>query len=114
MDVKRFGGITSKICITGSNEEEIANVISFAGEGEINTLWMRYFSKEEVIDIVRNLKNGKSACMDGIINDIFKNEDDIVIVRILKSCNSVCGGLVRKESRRAVILPLCKRKLKEI
>ena len=76
----------------------------------------RYFgdeviSKEEVMGIVRKLKNGKSAGIDEITGQMIKNGGEMVIDWIGKLCkNAFMEGIVSRDWRRAVIVPLYKGK----
>src|SRR5678815_3399611 len=67
---------------------------------------------KEVMDRVIKLKNGKSASIDEITGEMIKNGGEIVIEWIWKLCNKeFMEGIVPRDWRRSVIVPLCKGKV---
>src|SRR5678815_3019926 len=66
---------------------------------------------KEIMGRVRKLKNGKSASIDEITGEMIKNGGEMVIDWIWKLCNkSIMEGIVSRDWRRAVIVPLYKGK----
>src|SRR5678815_4221110 len=95
----------------GSNEEVIVNVCGFDGARRNRYFGDEVISKEEVIGRVRKLKNGKSAGIDEITGEMIKKGGEMVIDWILKLCNKAfMEGIVPRDGRRAVIVPLYKGK----
>src|SRR5678815_3512449 len=77
----------------------------------IGILMDEVISKEEIMGRVRKLKNGKSASIDEITGEMIKNGGEMVIDWIWKLCNkSIMEGIVSRDWRKAVIVPLDKGK----
>src|SRR5678815_4246569 len=77
----------------------------------IGIFWDEVISKKEVMGRVKKLKNGKSAGIDEITGEMTKNGGEIVIDLIWKLCNKAfIRGIVPRDWRRAVIVPLYKGK----
>ena len=95
----------------GSNDEVIMTVCGFDGTRRNRYFGDEVISKEEEMDRVRKFKNGKSAGIDEITGEMIKNGGKMVIDWILKLCNKAfMEGIVSRDWRRAVIVPLYKGK----
>src|SRR5678815_963144 len=90
-----------------SNEEEIVNVCGFDGARRNRYFGDEVINKEEVIGRVRKLNNGKSAGIDEITGEMFKNGREMVIEWNWKLCNKAFMECrVPRDWRRADIVPL--------
>ena len=95
----------------GSNEEVIVNDQGFECLGRNGYLGVEDITREEVVGRVRKLKNGKSAGIDEISGEMIKHGGEKVIDWIWKLCSKAfVEGIVPKDWRRAVIVPLYKGK----
>ena len=94
-----------------SNEEVIVIACGFERACRNRYLGIEVITREEVVGRVRKLKNGKSAGSDGVTGEMIKNGGKCVIDWIWKLCNKAfVEGIVPKDWRRAIIVPLYKSK----
>ena len=71
-------------------------------EGEITT--------DEVLRVIKELKNGKSSGVDGIQAELLKNGGEEMINRITRLCNQVWKmGIVPRDWKDGIIIPLPKK-----
>jgi hypothetical protein len=95
----------------GSNEEVIVNERGIEGLFRNGYFGEEEITREEVVGRVQKLKNGKSAGIDEITGEMIKNGGERMIDWIWKLCNKAfMEGIVPKDWRRAVIVPLYKGK----
>ena len=95
----------------GSNEVVVVNANGLEGVRRNGYSGEEIITRDEVVDRVRKLKNGKSAGIDGITGEMIKNGGEKVIDWIWKLCSrAFVEGVVPKDWRRAVIVPFYKGK----
>ena len=95
----------------GINEEIIVNACGYERVGRNRYFEVEVITRKEVVGRARKLKNGKSAGIGGITGEMIKNGGECVIDWIWKLCNKAfVEGIVPKDWRRAIIVPLYKGK----